>query len=154
MASLPDPVARPEVPERLPAVAAPARRPSRRPRPVAAPLPAAEHALASSAAEIVRSIAADTVPFRWRLAGFARDVDVARRQLGPLHDRRMLVSSFERESARLAALRRLACDPSAPPAPLDPVEAAYAVRWLELADDGAPLPAWAEWVGTERHPPG
>ena len=154
MASLPDPVARPEAPERLPGPPTPARRPSRRPRPVAAPPPSAEHALATSATEIVRAIATGTVPFHWRLAGFARDVDLAHRQLGPLHDRRMLVSSFKRESARLAALRRLARDPGAPPAPLDPVEAAYAVRWLELADGGSLLPAWAEWAGTAPRPPG
>lgn len=154
MASLPEPAARPDVAERLPGPPVPVRRPSRRPRPTVAPPPSAEHALAASAAEIVRAIAGGTVPFRWRLAGFARDVDLARRQLSPLHDRRMLVSSFERESARLAALRRLARDPSAPPAPLDPVEAAYAVRWLELAGDGAPLPAWAEWAGTEPRLPG
>jgi hypothetical protein len=102
----------------------------------------------------VQAIAADAIPGRWRLAGFACDVDLARRQLRPLHDRRMLVASFERESARLAALRRLALDPSTPPAPLDPVEAAYAVRWLELAEDGAPLPEWAAWADAQGHPPG
>jgi len=150
MTSLPDPV---ESRERAPARAEPPRRPARR-RPAVGPPPSADRALAAHAAKIVQAIAADAVPGRWRLAGFARDVDLARRQLGPLHDRRMLVASFERESARLAALRRLALDPSTPPAPLDPVEAAYAVRWLELAEDGAPLPDWAEWAAARDHPPG
>jgi len=60
----------------------------------------------------------------------------------------MLVASYERESARLAALRRFASDPAAPPLPLDPLEAAYAVRWLELSD-GVALPPWATFVGGE-----
>lgn len=153
MTSLPDPVASREARERVPEPAEPGRRPARRRRAVGPP-PSAEHALAAHAAAIVRAIASDAVPLRWRLAGFARDVDLARRQMSPLRDRRMLVDSFERESTRLAALRRLAQDPGAPAAPLDPVEAAYAVRWLELAEGGVPLPGWAEWLGTGGHPPG
>lgn len=150
MTSLPGPE---ESRERVSTREEPARRPPRR-RPAVGPPPLAERALAAHAAEIVRAIAADAVPGRWRLAAFARDVDLARRQLGPLRDRRMLVASFERESARLAALRRLALDPSTPPAPLDPVEAAYAVRWLELAEGGVQVPSWAEWAGAPSRPPG
>ncbi len=58
----------------------------------------------------------------------------------------MLVDSFEREGARLADLQRLAVDPASPPLPIGPLEAAYAVRWLELAEEGVPLPAWAAWL--------
>jgi len=153
MTSLPNPPGSRAAHERAPGPTEPARRPPRRRRAVGPP-PSAERALAAHAAAIVRAIAADAVPLRWRLAGFARDVDLARRQLGPLRDRRMLVDSFERESTRLAALRRLALDPGAPPSPLDPVEAAYAVRWLELAEGGVPLPDWAEWAGMGGRPPG
>jgi hypothetical protein len=153
MTSLPDPGTSREVRERVRERAEPGRRPARR-RPAVGPPPSAERALAAHAAAIVRAIASDAVPLRWRVAGFARDVDLARRQMSPLHDRRMLVDSFERESTRLAALRRLARDPGAPPAPLDPVEAAYAVRWLELAEGGVPLPGWADWLGTGGRPRG
>jgi hypothetical protein len=76
-------------------------------------------------------------------------VDTVRRQLAPLHDRRMLTASFERESTRLAALRRLAADPAAPPLPMSPLETAYAVRWLELAEGGVALPPWATFVGED-----
>ena len=120
-------------------------RPARR-RVVASPPPSAEIALEVRALEILRAQTAGAPP-RWLLPGFVRDVDLARRQLGPLHDRAMLVASFERESGRLAALRRLAADPATPPLPLDPSQAAYAIRWIELADDGAPQPPWAELVG-------
>lgn len=65
----------------------------------------------------------------------------------------MLVASFERESARLATLRRLAADPTAAPLPLDPLEAAYAIRWLELADGGGALPAWNVLVGGDAAAP-
>lgn len=121
-----------------------------RPRPVAAPAPSAEHDLAARAAELAAALAVHAPPSRWTLAGFARDVDLVRRQLAPLRDRGMLVASYERESSRLAALRRIAADPAAPPSPLDPIEAAYAIRWLELASGGAPLPTWTDLVSCER----
>lgn len=123
---------------------APARRPARR-RFVVAPAPSAEHALALRAREVLD--ARETrPPARWLLPGFAADVDQVRRQLGPLRDRRMLAASFERESARLAGLRRLAADPAIPPLPVGPVEAAYAIRWLELADGGIALPPWRAFI--------
>jgi len=130
----------------------PARRFVRR-RALAVPLPSGETALATRAVEVVRA-RSTRAPARWLLPGFALDVDVVRRQLGPLHDLRMLVASYERESARLAAIRRLAADPAAPPPPLDPLEAAYTIRWLELADGGVPLPPWASFVGGEADAPG
>jgi hypothetical protein len=61
----------------------------------------------------------------------------------------MLVASYEREGVRLTALRRLAVDPAAPALPLDPVEAAYAVRWLELSEGGVALRPWATLIGAE-----
>ncbi len=125
----------------------PVRRPARR-RIVAAPPPSAEQALALRAREVLE--ARDTrPPARWLLPGFARDVDLVRRQLGPLRDRPMLAASFERESARLAAVRRLTANPTAPPLHLDPLEAAYAIRWLELADGGTALPPWQAFVEGE-----
>ena len=66
----------------------------------------------------------------------------------------MLAASFERESARLAALRRLAADPAAPPPPLDPLEAAYAVRWLELSGGTGALPPWASLMTATGEPLG
>jgi hypothetical protein len=126
---------------------APARRPVFR-RQVAAPPPSAERALTGRAREVIAAREAGS-PARWLVPGFARDVDLVRRQLGPLRDRSMLVVSYERESARLAALRRLAADPAARPLPLDPLEAAYAVRWLELVDGGGALPAWASLMEGE-----
>jgi hypothetical protein len=123
----------------------PARRPVRR-RVMAAPPPSAERALATRAREVIAAREGGC-PFRWLQPGFARDVDLVRRQLGPLRDRPMLVASYEREGARLAALRRLAADPAAPPLPLGPLEAAYAVRWIELAGGGQALPSWVALVG-------
>jgi hypothetical protein len=127
--------------------AAPARRPVLR-RILAAPSPSPEQTLIARAREVLQRRGASP-PDRWLLPGFARDVDVVRRQLAPLHDRRMLTASFERESTRLTALRRLAADPAVPPLPMSPLEAAYAIRWLELADGGDALPPWATYVGEE-----
>jgi hypothetical protein len=127
--------------------AAPVRRPVRR-RIVAAPAPSAEQTLVARAREVLQARRVEPSA-RWLLPGYARDVDKVRRQLAPLHDRRMLVASFERESTRLAALRRLAADPAVPPLPMSPLEAAYAVRWLELDVGGAVLPPWSSFVGAE-----
>ncbi len=68
-----------------------ARRPVRR-RIVAAPPPSAEQALAARAAEVLGA-RAGCPPARWLLPGFVGDVDLVRRQLGQLRDRRMLVAS-------------------------------------------------------------
>jgi hypothetical protein len=80
---------------------------------VAAPAPTAEHALAAWATEVAAVLAGGPLPAGWGGTGFAGEVDLIRRQLGPLHDRRMLVASYEREGSRLVALRRLASDPAA-----------------------------------------
>jgi hypothetical protein len=145
----------PASPESVPPADAPgvvsARWPFRR-RVVAAPPPSAEQVLAARAAEVLRA-RAGSPPARWRLPGFARDVDFVRRQLGPLRDRQMLAASYERESARLAALRRFAADPAAPPLPMDPLDAAYAIRWLELTSGGALAP-WPALLGAEAEAAG
>jgi hypothetical protein len=137
--------------EVVPPLPAASPRRSRR-RAVAAPTPTAEQDLAARATELTVALASRVQPARWSLPGFARDVDMVRRQLGPLHDRRMLVASYERESSRLTALRLLAADPAAPRPPLDAIEAAYAVRWLELANGARPWPAWRELVAGEDGP--
>jgi hypothetical protein len=121
---------------------------------VAAPAPTAEHALAARAAEVARILAVRVLPACWAGPGFARDVDLVRRQLGPLHDRRMLAASYERESSRLVALRRLASDPGAPPLVIDATDAAYGIRWLELATDGEPLPSWVDLARELGHAAG
>jgi hypothetical protein len=126
-----------------PALPADGPRRNRR-RAMAAPTPTAEQDLAARAAELAAGLASSVRPARWSLPGFARDVETVRRQLGPLRDRRMLVASYERESSRLTALRAMAAAPAAPRPPLDSIEAAYAVRWLELAQGADPWPAW--WV--------
>lgn len=64
----------------------------------------------------------------------------------------MLAASFARESAHLEALRRFAIDPSAPPIEANALEAAYAVRWLELSDGGRALPPWATFMSPEAEP--
>ena len=120
---------------------------------LAAPAPSPEQTLAARAREVLQHRGARP-PARWLLPGFARDVDAVRRQLAPLHDRRMLVASYERESVRLAALRRLAADPAAPPPPLDPLEAAYTVRWLELSGGTGALPPWASLMTATGEPLG
>ncbi len=94
--------------------AASARRPVRR-RAVVGPPQSAEAALVARAAELLHA-RAGRVPARWLLPGFARDVDLVRRHLGPLHDRRMLVASYERESARIAAHPQVRVRPVLPAA--------------------------------------
>ena len=132
--------------------AVPMGRPVRR-RVVASPQPSGEVALAIRASELLRARGGGA-PAAWLVPGFARAVDLVRRQLGPLRDRRMLVASYERESHRLAMLRRLAADPAAgQPAALEPLEAAYTVRWLELGG-GETLPSWTAFIRAEVGPRG
>ena len=52
---------------------------------------------------------------RWRTRGFVRCVEMVRASLGPIRSRQALADSYGRE-----ALRH------------DPLETAYALRWLEL----------------------
>jgi hypothetical protein len=69
----------------------------------------------------------DRRPARWSGAAFAREVDLVRLHLVPIRSRDGLAASFAREAfhADLATV----IDDS-----IDPVSAAYAIRWLELGD--------------------
>jgi hypothetical protein len=97
--------------------------------------------LAMRATELLRAVETGAVAPRWRTAGFGRAVDEIRAQLAPIEGREMLSASFGREAALRLAGRG---------ATADPLDLAYAVRWLEL--DPArprPIPAWAGWLPIE-----
>jgi hypothetical protein len=66
---------------------------------------------------------------RWRTLGFVRCVERVRADLRPIGSQAALAESYGRE-----ALRH------------DPLETAYALRWLELAN-GASRPSWSSLVG-------
>jgi hypothetical protein len=75
------------------------------------------------------------VPDTWLRPGFAARVERTRRELGPITSCTALAASFAREAMH-----------SRPPSPVvHAVRAAYAFRWLELAD-GVVLPAWGTWT--------
>jgi hypothetical protein len=82
-------------------------------------------------------------PGPWADAAFAREVELVRRHLAPLRNRRSLTESFGRE-----AFQTLGDEQLLPP-PLGPTRAAYAIRWLELGN-GANLPAWTVLVAADR----
>jgi hypothetical protein len=83
----------------------------------------------------------------WGDAAFRRQVDAIRVQLGPVRSRVALASAYGREAARqrvesLPATvdgRRVAtCDRETP------LQIAYALRWLELADPASDAVVWAD----------
>ena len=79
------------------------------------------------------------VPARWLSATFARNVDLVRAHLRPIHTHAMLALSYGREHFHIVAVGP---PPRAPQLiSRDATEVAYAVRWLEL-DRGADLGAW------------
>ena len=97
--------------------------------------------LARCAAELLRALETGAVTPRWRCPGFGRVVDEIRAQLGPIERRGTLAASFEREAARRSAVHGAAADP---------LDLAYAVRWLELEPMGPrPIPGWTEWLPAE-----
>ena len=101
-----------------------------------APAPAPHRALALDAIRLRRGLRdPDRRPAGWGDTAFAREVELVRCHLAPLRNRRSLTASFGRE-----AFQTLDLD-SSRPAPLGPIRAAYAIRWLELGS-GANLPAW------------
>ena len=113
---------------------------------VPAPVPAPHRVLALDALRLRRGLRdVDRRPTGWSDAAFARDVELVRRHLAPLRNRRSLTASFGRE-----AFHTLDLD-SAKPRPLGPTRAAYAIRWLELGS-GATLPAWASLLAMEPAP--
>jgi hypothetical protein len=66
---------------------------------------------------------------RWRTLGFVRCVERVRIDLRPIGSHAALAESYGREASRH-----------------DPLETAYAIRWLELAN-GATRPSWSSLVG-------
>ena len=109
-----------------------------------APAPAPHRALALDALRLRRGLRYPLRrPERWTDAAFGREVELIRRHLAPLRNRRSLTASFERE-----AFHRLAFEPPAS-LPLGPIRAAYAIRWLELGS-GAGLPTWSSLLATDR----
>ena len=108
-----------------------------------APAPAPHRALALDALRLRRGLRdAHRRPAPWTDAAFAREVELVRRHLAPLRNRRSLTASFGRE-----AFQTLDLDGSQP-RPLGPIRAAYAIRWLELGS-GATLPGWSTLVAME-----
>lgn len=101
-----------------------------------APAPAPHRALALDALRLRRALRdAGRRPAPWQEGSFARDVELVRRHLAPLRNRRSLTSSFGREAFQVLGLDRTGQHQ------LGPIRAAYAIRWLELGS-GASLPSW------------
>ena len=107
------------------------------------PAPAPHRALALDAIRLRRGLR-DSFrrPERWDDAAFAREVELIRCHLAPLRNRRSLTASFGRE-----AFQSLEFDPP-PVAPLGPIRAAYAIRWLELGGGGT-LPPWSQLLAID-----
>jgi hypothetical protein len=101
-----------------------------------APAPAPHRALALDALRLRSGLRnRQRRPDGWSDAAFAREVELIRRHLAPLRNRRSLTASFGREAFQTLQLDR------SRPAQLGPIRAAYAIRWLELGG-GAGLPPW------------
>ncbi len=110
---------------------------------VPAPAPAPHRVLALDALRLRRGLRdAHRRPQGWADASFAREVELIRRHLAPLRNRRSLTASFGRE-----AFQTLDLDLSRP-RPLGPIRAAYAIRWLELGS-GASLPTWTSLLALD-----
>ena len=80
-------------------------------------------------------------------AGFRRQVETIRRQLAPVGSRVALASSYGREAAR----HRVESLPAtvdgsraARSSTVTPLQVAYALRWLELADPEPRAAAWTD----------
>lgn len=74
----------------------------------------------------------DLYPPRWRAAGFGRQVDLVRSQLGPIHSHESLARSYAREHFQID---RIGMTPPSPEGLLrrSSTDVAYAHRWLELS---------------------
>jgi hypothetical protein len=108
-----------------------------------APAPAPHRALALDALQLRRGLRdAGRRPASWGDAAFAREVELIRRHLAPLRNRRSLTASFGREAFQTLDPTRVR------PRPLGPIRAAYAIRWLELGS-GASLPAWISLLASD-----
>jgi hypothetical protein len=98
--------------------------------PAPAPVPAKgvtlQRVLALDALRLMRDLRDPARrPDRWGDPAFARQTDLIRHHLEPLHSRRTLAASFGREAFQVAI---------EPGDPVSPIRVAYAVRWLELGD--------------------
>jgi len=108
------------------------------------PAPAPHRALALDALRLRRGLRdPHHRPPPWEDVAFAREVELIRRHLAPLRNRRSLTASFGREAFQSLDAERLAT------LPLGPIRAAYAIRWLELGS-GARLPAWSSLLTAGR----
>ena len=88
-------------------------------------------------------------PAAWSLPGFAREVDLVRLHLRPVHSRQILAVSFGREAFHAG--------PSTATTAGGAVAVAYAIRWLERGDC-IDRPAFEIWLaesatGPVRLPP-
>jgi hypothetical protein len=105
-----------------------------------APAPAPHRALALDAIQLRRGLRdAHRRPERWADSSFAREVELVRRHLAPLRNRRSLTASFGREAFQTLGVTQ------ARPTPMGPIRAAYAIRWLELGGR-ASLPIWPRLI--------
>jgi hypothetical protein len=100
----------------------------------AAPLP---EVLLPSGGSDHRSAPEDVV---WGDVVFRLQVEAIRAQLAPLRSRLALASSYGREAGH----RRVDGRPTRPADPVTPLQVAYALRWLELADPEPRAAAWPE----------
>ena len=100
------------------------------------PAPAPHRALALDALRLRRGLRDPRRrPEPWSGQTFAREVELVRRHLAPLRNRRSLTASFGREAFQTLELDLFDA------MPLGPIRAAYAIPWLELGS-GANLPPW------------
>jgi hypothetical protein len=76
-------------------------------------------------------------PGAWSLPGFAREVELVRLHLRPVHSRQILAASFGREAFHAG--------PSTATTAGGAVAVAYALRWLELGDR-IDRPAFEIWL--------
>jgi hypothetical protein len=107
-----------------------------------APVPAPHRALALDALRLRRGLRDPHCrPEPWSDEAFAREVELVRRHLAPLRNRRSLAASFGREAFQTLELDQFDS------MPLGPIRAAYAIRWLELGS-GANLPAWSSLLAS------
>ena len=81
------------------------------------------------------------LPAGWRSERFARSVDLARGQLGPIRTLSALVDSFARESLHLATTDAAPTSGVRASFGESALEVAYVTRWIEL-DAGRELHGW------------
>ena len=105
--------------------------------------PAPDQALSLDASQLTRLLERSAArPGRWCAPAFVREVDLVRSHLRPIRTAAALAASFGREAFHGRAA------PGSPRVLGDSaVRVAYAVRWLELSENGI-RPPWRELIGT------